>query len=134
MEVGLEAAGLAVVEVLGVAGLAAATELLDALVVGGRVEPVAGREDGAVPVEVLVVLETGGLGEAVELGLVGVAEAGLGAGAFLAAAAMLVLLLMPFAVVDGVFLAAVVPVVNFAPLVAGADPTAFFSPTLLLDA
>lgn len=52
VEVGLEAAGLAVVEVLGVAGLAVATELLDALAVGGRVEPVAGRDD-AVPDEVL---------------------------------------------------------------------------------
>lgn len=52
MEVGLEAAGLAVVEVLGVAGLAVATELLDALAVGGQVEPVAGRDD-AVPDEVL---------------------------------------------------------------------------------
>lgn len=52
VEVGLEAAGLAVVEeVLGVAGLAVVTELLVVLVVGGRVEPVAGRDDGAVPVE-----------------------------------------------------------------------------------
>lgn len=51
MEVGLEAAGLAVVEgVLGVAGLAAARELLVVLAVGGRVEPVAGRDDAAVPV------------------------------------------------------------------------------------
>lgn len=40
----------------------------------------------------------------------------------------------PLAVVDGVFLAAVVPVVDFAPLVAGAAPGAFFSPTLLLEA
>lgn len=49
VEVGLEAAGLAVVEeVLGVAGLGAAGELLGA--VGGRVEPVAGRDDAVVPV------------------------------------------------------------------------------------
>lgn len=41
VEVGLEAAGLAVVEeVLGVAGFAVARELL--LVAGGRAEPVAG--------------------------------------------------------------------------------------------
>lgn len=39
----------------------------------------------------------------------------------------------PLAVVDGVFLAAVVPVVDFAPLVAGEAPVAFFSPTLLLE-
>lgn len=51
VEVGLEAAGLAVVEVLGVAGLAAAGELLVVLAVGGRVEPVAGRDDDVVPVE-----------------------------------------------------------------------------------
>lgn len=44
VEVGLEAAGLvAVEEVLGVAGLAV-------LVVGGRVEPVAGRGDADAPV------------------------------------------------------------------------------------
>lgn len=40
----------------------------------------------------------------------------------------------PLAVVDGVFLAAVVPVIDFAPLVAGAAPVAFFSPTLVLEA
>lgn len=123
VEVGLEAAGLAVVEVLGVAGLAVAVELLVAVLVGGRVEPVAGRDVAAVPVAGLVVLETGGLsglGEAVELGLVGVAEAGLEAGGFLAAAA---LVLTSLAVV--VFLVAVV--VDFAPLVA---VEAFFSPTL----
>lgn len=50
VEVGLEAADLAVV-VLGVAGLAVAVELLVVeLAVGGRVEPVAGREVAAVPV------------------------------------------------------------------------------------
>lgn len=38
-----------------------------------------------------------------------------------------------FAAVDGVFLAAV-PVIDFAPLVAGAAPVVFFSPTLLLEA
>lgn len=47
---GLEAAGLALVErVFGVAGLAAAGELLAELAVGGLVEPVAGRDDAAVP-------------------------------------------------------------------------------------
>lgn len=51
VEVGLEAAGLAVVEeVLGVAGLAVAVELFVVLAVGGRVEPVAGRDVAAVPV------------------------------------------------------------------------------------
>lgn len=40
----------------------------------------------------------------------------------------------PLADVDGVFLAAVVPVIDFAPLVAGAAPVGFFSPTLLLGA
>lgn len=55
MEVGLEAAGLAVVEeeVFGVAGLVVVWELLVVLfvlVVGGLVEPVAGRDDAAVPV------------------------------------------------------------------------------------
>ena len=48
---GLEAVGLAVVEVLGVAGLAVAGELLVVLAVGGRVEPVAGRDEAVVPVE-----------------------------------------------------------------------------------
>lgn len=49
VEVGLEAAGLVVV-VLGVAGLAVAVELLVVeLAVGGRVEPVAGRDVAAVP-------------------------------------------------------------------------------------
>lgn len=38
----------------------------------------------------------------------------------------------PLAVVDGVFLAAAVPVIGFAPLVA--VPVAFFSPTLVLEA
>lgn len=51
-------------------------------------------------------------------------------GGFLAAA-VVVLVLTPLAVVDGVFLAAVVPVIDFAPLVARAVPVAFFSPTLL---
>lgn len=51
VEVGLEAVGLAVVEVLGVAGLAVAGELLVVLAVGGRVEPVAGRDEAVVPVE-----------------------------------------------------------------------------------
>lgn len=135
VEVGLAAAGLAVVEeVLGVAGLAVAGVLLVVLVVGGRVEPVPGRGDAAVPAVGLVVLETGGLGEAAELGLVGVAEAGLDAGGFLAAAAAVVLVLTPLEVVDGGFLAAVVPVIDFAPLVAEAGPVAFFSPTLLLAA
>lgn len=46
----------------------------------------------------------------------------------------MVLVLTPLAVVDGVFLAAVGPVVDFAPLVAGAAPVVFFSPTLLLEA
>lgn len=51
VEVGLEAAGLAVVEaVLGVAGLVVARALLVVLVVGGRVEPVPGRDDADVPV------------------------------------------------------------------------------------
>lgn len=52
VEVALEARGFAVVEeVLGVAGLAVAGEALVELVVEGRVEPVAGRDDAAVPVE-----------------------------------------------------------------------------------
>lgn len=131
MEVGLGVAGLAAAEgVLGVAGLVVAGELLALLLVGGRDEPVAGRGDEVVPVVGLVVLETGGLsglGEATEPGLV---EAGLEAGGFLAAAAAAVLDLTPLAFVDGVFLAAVVPVVDFAPLVAGAAPVAFFSDTL----
>lgn len=132
VEVSLEAGGFAVVEeVLGVAGLAVAGGALVELAVEGRVEPVAGRGDAAVPVEGRDVLETGGLGEAAELGLVGVAEAGLGAKGFLAAAAV-VLVLTPFAFVDVVFLAAAVPVVDFAPLVAGAAPVAFFSATLVL--
>lgn len=131
VEVGLGAAGLAVVEgVLGVAGLAVAVELLAVLADSGRVEPVAGRGDAPVLVGVLVVLETGGLGEAAELGLVGVAEAGFGARGFLAAVAV-VLDLTPLAVVDGVFLAAV-PVADFALLVFGPVPVAFFSPTLVV--
>lgn len=133
VEVDLGAAGLAVAEgVLGVAGLAVAVELLAVLAVGGRVEPVAGRDDAPVLVGVLVVLETGGLsglGEATELGLVGVAEAGFGAAGFLAAAAV-VLDLTPLVVVEGVFLAAV-PVPDFALLVLGPVPVAFFSPTLV---
>lgn len=128
MEVGLGVAGLAAPEgVLGVAGLAVAGELLALLLVGGRDE--AGRGVGVVPVVGLVVLETGGLsglGEATELGLVEDAVAGLGAGGFLAAAAV-VLDLTPLAFVDGVFLAVVVPVTDFAPLEA---PVAFFSATL----
>lgn len=133
VEVGLEAAGLAVVveEVLGVAGLAVAGELL---AVGVRAGPVAGRGDAAALGVGLVVLETGGLGEAAELGLVGVADAVLGAGGFLAAAAAAVLVLTPLAAVGAVFLAAVVPVIGFAPLVAGEAPVGFFSPTLLLEA
>ena len=46
----------------------------------------------------------------------------------------MVLVLTTLAVVDGVFLAAVGPVVDFAPLVVGAAPVAFFSLTLLLEA
>lgn len=51
VEVVLEAAGLAgVVEVFGAAGLdVAEEELLVVLVVGGRLEPVAGRGDADVP-------------------------------------------------------------------------------------
>lgn len=49
VEADLEAAGLAVEEgVLGVDGLAVDVELLAELLVGGRVEPVAGRGDAAV--------------------------------------------------------------------------------------
>lgn len=128
VEADLVAAALAVVGVLGVAGLAVAVELLAVLAVGGRVEPVAGRVDAVVPVEGLVVLETGGLsGLAAELGLVAGADVVLGARGFLAAAAAVVLDLTPLAVVDVVFLAAVVPVAGFGPLVA--PPVAFFSPT-----
>lgn len=133
VEVSLEAAGLAVVEeVFGVVVLAAAGELLVVLEVGGRGEPVAGRDDAGVPGVDLGVLEIKGLGEAAALGLVGVAEAVLGAGGFLAAAAVPVL--TPVAVADAVFLAAVVvPVIDFASLVAEV-PVGFFSPTLLLEA
>lgn len=46
----------------------------------------------------------------------------------------MLLLLTPLTGVDEVFLAAVVPVADFAPLVVGAAPAAFFSPTLFLDA
>lgn len=61
LEVVLEAAGLVAV-VLGAAGLdVAAVELLVVLVVGGRVEPVAGRDDAGVPAVGLAVLVTGGL-------------------------------------------------------------------------
>lgn len=129
VEADLVAAALAVEGVFGVAGLAVAVELLAVLAVGGRDEPVAGRVDGVVPVEGLVVLETGvlsGLGEATEPGLVEIVDVVLGAGGFFATAAV-ALDLTPFAVVDVVFLAAVVPVIGFAPLVA--TPVAFFSPT-----
>lgn len=131
VEVGLEAAGFVlVVEVFGVGGLDAAGELLAALVVEGRAVPEAGR--GAPAGAVLVVLETGalsGLGEAVELGLGAVAEAGLEARGFFAAAAV-VFVLTPLAVLDGVFL--VVPVVDFAPLVAGEAAVVFFSATFVV--
>ncbi len=51
MEVGLEAAGLGVVEeVFGVGGLDEAGVALVELVVGGRFEAVAGRDAAAVPV------------------------------------------------------------------------------------
>lgn len=135
VEVVLEAAGLAgVVEVFGAAGLdVAEEELLVVLVVGGRLEPVAGRGDADVPAAGLLVLETGGLAGAVVLVLVGAEEAGFGAEGFLAAVGVL-LVFTPLAVEGGVFFAAVVPVIGFAPLVAGPVPVAFFSPTLLLDA
>lgn len=129
VEVGLEAAGLGVDDdVLVVAGLAVTEELLVVEAVDGRAEPVAGRDGADVAVVGLLVLETGVLLTVeAEVGFVGVAEAGLGAGGFLVAAELLVL--TPFAVVDGVFLTAAVPVVDFAPLVAGEGPVAFFSPT-----
>lgn len=131
VEVGLEAAGFVpMVEVFGVGGLDAAGELLAALVVEGLVEPEAGRVAPAGAV--LVVLETGalsGLGEAVELGLVGVAEAGLEARGFFVAAAV-VLVLTPLAVLDGIFL--VVPVVDFAPSVAREAAAVFFSATFVV--
>lgn len=101
---GLEVAGFdEEAEDLGAAGLGAAAELLD-----GWVEPVAGREAG-VPEGVLVVLETGVLGEAVELGLVGLEAAGREAAGFFVAA-VLELVFTPLAVAEGVFLAAAVVV------------------------
>lgn len=135
VEVVLEAAGLeGVVEVFGAAGLdVAVEELLVVLVVGGRLEPVAGRGDADVAAADLLVLETGGLAGAVVLVLVGAEEAGFGAEGFLAAVRVL-LVFTPLAVEGGVFFAAVVPVAGFAPLVAGPAPVAFFSPTLLLGA
>lgn len=135
VEVVLEAAGLeGVVEVFGAAGLdVAVEELLVVLVVGGRLEPVAGRGDADVAAAGLLVLETGGLAGAVVLVLVGAEEAGFGAEGFLAAVRVL-LVFTPLAVEGGVFFAAVVPVAGFAPLVAGPAPVAFFSPTLLLGA
>lgn len=52
----------------------------------------------------------------------------------MAAVVGVLLVFTPLAVEGGVFFAAVVPVVGFAPLVAVPAPVAFFSPTLLLDA
>lgn len=119
--------------VLGVAGLDVAVEFL--AVLADCDDPVAGRDAAAVPTMGLLVLESGALSvldEAAELVLVGAAAAGLEAGGFFATVVVAVLDLTPLGALVGVFLAAGAPVVNFALLLAGRVPEAFFSPTLVV--